>query len=244
MAHASLAARASGRVLSRQPAVRVFDHLLTPAECARLRRLAAGHMAACEVRDSPRLRHRRSSTGCWLPRSDAAASAWRTLRPDPPDAALLAAIEAWVAAACGLPRGHGEPAQVLRYRAGELYALHPDFFDARDADELANGGQRRFTCLVYLSTVPHGAGGATHFPFAAESGERGLRIQPVAGRAVLFENCRRDGRVEPRSVHAGETVKRRVDPSTGNLVEKWVLTKWMREANFEVREDAGFGSVW
>ena len=137
----------------------------------------------------------------------------------------------------GYPRSHGEPAQVLRYQPNSQYEAHPDFFDEYDRRELANGGQRAMTCLVYLATVPEECGGATHFPKA------GLRIQPVEGRAVCWHNTLPSGRVDPRSVHAGELVVRRGGGGSGGsgggaVHEKWVLSKWVRQRPFKVNHGA------
>lgn len=226
--------------LSRRPQLRQFDNVLNEDDCGRLRRLASSRMAACDLSEAAHAAsHERSSTGCWLPRHDAPPLAWKALGATERDVALVARLETWLAEACGLPPTHGEPPQVLRYRPGQQYDLHPDFFDPRDRESLANGGQRVLTCLIYLSTVPAHAGGATFFPRATDeaSGERGLRVQPVAGRAIVLRNASDDGKVDVRSVHAGEPLRRVVDNSSaagGRPVEKWLVTKWVRRRPFLV----------
>ena len=75
-----------------------------------------------------------------------------------------------------------------------------DFFDPEDACELANGGNRQATMLIYLSSLAQADGGATHFPRAK------LSVQPRCGDALLWWNTRCDGRVDPSSAHAGEVV--------------------------------------
>ena len=57
-------------------------------------------------------------------------------------------------------------------------------------------------------------------------------MQPEAGRAIVLNNCLEGGKPDPRSVHAGEVVKRGA--------EKWVLTKWVRRRPFRVAA-GGFG---
>ena len=144
------------------------------------------------------------------------------------------------------------PSQVLRYIPGQRYEVHPDFFDPRDREELANGGQRIVTCLLYLSTLPVGAGGATWFP-EADTGHlrnRGLRVRPVEGRAIIFHNTLPDGSVDHRSVHAGETVRwnrnSHAAPQQDQQVyrppppEKWLLSKWVRQRPYHVDAEAGF----
>ena len=218
----------ASRILSRRPRLRQIDRLLTISECERLRRLAGGALGAVEAHAFPD-QVERSSTGCWLPRGDSPPSAWRTLGAGDADIALVRRLELLLAAECKLHTSHGEPMQILRYREGQRYDVHPDFFDPFDGASLANGGQRLLSCLVYLSTVPPHCGGATYFP---EASPRGLRVQPEAGRAIVLNNCLEGGKPDPRSVHAGEVVKRGA--------EKWVLTKWVRRRPFRVATE-GFG---
>ena len=153
--------------LSKRPRVCKLDRLLSLDDCSQLVRLAAGQLGACDLSEiAHAASHERSSTGCWLPRFDSPQSAWHEFGASENDANLVSRVEAIIAEACGVPASHGEPAQILRYRAGQRYDLHPDFFNPRDRDELANGGQRIITCLVYLTSVPEACGGATYFPRA------------------------------------------------------------------------------
>ena len=54
--------------------------------------------------------------------------------------------------------------------------------------------------------------------------------------------------MDPRSVHAGEVVKRTASgpkdaeaaAGAGVVAEKWLLSKWMRSRPFEVDLEAGF----
>ena len=225
----------AGRLLSRRPRLRQFDALLTPSQCEIVRSLAAASMGTCSLSEQSAGQHERSSTGCWLPRYDSPRSAWRSLRASDEEITLVGRVEALLAELCGMPPSHGEPAQVLRYRPGQEYAAHPDFFDPRDHAELANGGQRVATCLVYLTSVPSSCGGATSFPNAS------LRVQPVAGRAIIWRNVRPGGSVDPLSVHAGNLVRR--ERGRRAVHEKWVLSKWMRQRPFDVDLCASFGAA-
>lgn len=242
------------RVLSRHPRIVSIDAFLRADECTRLRELGEGRMSACELSEVAHAsRHERSSTGCWLPRGDASDLLWAKVGASHADAELVASVEHRIAEELGIPAIHGEPTQVLRYKPGQQYETHPDFFDPRDRDELANGGQRVRTCLIYLSTVPEECGGATAFP------ELGLRVQPVEGRALMWHNVKANGAIDPATVHAGELVIRgrgrqnprhtgpddsAVLPRTPTRrrahVEKWVLSKWIRERPFTVDLSAGF----
>ncbi|MBS0574935.1 MAG: 2OG-Fe(II) oxygenase [Proteobacteria bacterium] len=104
-----------------------------------------------------------------------------------------------------------EPLTLLRYRPGEEYRPHRDYFTP-SAPQLAQpGGQRHSTVCLYLNDVERG--GETVFP------ECRVSVQPRRGRAVMFRNLHPDARPDPRSLHAGLPVL---------VGEKWLATCWIR----------------
>lgn len=119
-----------------------------------------------------------------------------------------------------LPSANAEPINVLNYQAGQMYDAHSDAFDlcAAGADiEIARGGQRLFTSLIYLNEVD--AGGETVFP------ELNLSIAPRKGRLLLFANAWAGERdLCALAVHGAKPV------ASG---EKWAATFWWRERKFE-----------
>ncbi len=129
---------------------------------------------------------------------------------------LCQRIEARIAALLDWPVSHGEGLQVLRYAPGAQYRPHHDYFDPDlpgSGRILQRGGQRVGTLVMYLNTPE--AGGATTFPDA------GLTVHAVAGHAVFFAYDRPDPAT--RTLHGGAPVR---------AGEKWVATKWLREAPF------------
>ena len=107
-----------------------------------------------------------------------------------------------------------EDSNVLRYRPGESYDDHYDFFDpaAPDfRDEIASSGQRVATALVYLNSGYEG--GETEFP------QLGWKFRGNCGDVLAWRNVRPDGSPDPRTLHAGRP------PVSG---EKWLLSKWIR----------------
>jgi prolyl 4-hydroxylase len=68
---------------------------------------------------------------------------------------------------------------------------------------------------MYLNTVE--SGGETIFPTA------GLTIRPRQGDALLFYNVYANGELDPESLHGSSPVL---------AGEKWVATKWVREAEY------------
>lgn len=227
------------QVLSHAPRVSVLDKFMSAVECRAIRALVRPRLGECLI-EAGHPDPIRTSAGAWLPRSDL-ASAFAS----PDSLELLRTVEHRIALASGLPFLNQEPGQVLRYRRGQQYEEHPDFFDCEwQQDELANGGNRAATFLVYLSDVPAINGGATVFPRAKDGP---LRIQPAEGRAVMWHNLlprrgRRSGRVDLLSVHASEpmigTAVNCDAAPDGDGDEKWVLSKWLREGEFSVDVDA------
>jgi prolyl 4-hydroxylase len=129
---------------------------------------------------------------------------------------LIARIERRLAQLTRWPVENGEGLQILHYRPGAQYKPHYDYFDPHEPGTptiLKRGGQRVATILMYLHEPE--AGGGTVFPDAR------LTVAPKKGHAVFFSY----NRAHPitKSLHGGEPVVRG---------EKWVATKWLREAKF------------
>lgn len=105
---------------------------------------------------------------------------------------------------------------VLRYGPGEQYHPHRDYLPPRAVmEDCPQAGNRSRTICVYLNQVE--AGGETVFPHAD------VRVVPVPGRAVVFDNLLADGRPDPESLHAGLPVTQG---------EKWLATLWLRERRY------------
>jgi prolyl 4-hydroxylase len=125
-------------------------------------------------------------------------------------------------------RDHGEEWQVVKYQPGGFYKEHWDYFDPAfegNKPALQAGGQRILTILVYLATVKKG--GETFFP------SFDLKVQPKAGRAVLWRNVLADGSLNTKTIHSG------LPPENG---EKWIATKWLRErSRFLPQQTVSYG---
>jgi prolyl 4-hydroxylase len=114
----------------------------------------------------------------------------------------------------GLDRAHAEPMQGQRYRAGEHYRHHCDYFRTERPHwqrERQRGGQRTWTAMLYLNAVE--AGGETDFP------SLDLRISPEPGLLLMWNNMDRRGRPNRALLHAGLPVLAGV---------KYVITQWYR----------------
>lgn len=125
-------------------------------------------------------------------------------------------IDRMLATLAGVAPENGEPMSVLHYAPGEQFAPHFDYFDPEaptHAEQLAVGGQRIATCLVYLN-VGRYEGGATAFV------DIDLEIRGEQGAALFWRNVGADGAPDRMTRHAG------LAPVTG---EKWLLSKWFRD---------------
>lgn len=124
-------------------------------------------------------------------------------------------IDARIAETIGIARELGESIQAQRYEVGQQFKEHTDYFQP-DSDEYERyarpRGNRTWTFMVYLTDVE--AGGGTQFVALGET------FVPKRGRAVVWNNLYRDGRVNPDTLHAGLPV------AAGAKV---IITKWFRE---------------
>lgn len=132
---------------------------------------------------------------------------------DPHDP-LVAAISKRIDDLLGMQAEWGETIQGQRYEPGQQFQPHHDFFHPGTSywdAEMARGGQRSFTAMVYLNAPEEG--GATEFT------ELGIALDPEPGVLVVWNNANRDGTPNPRTIHAGRPVVRGT---------KYVITKWYR----------------
>jgi len=191
------------------PRIVLFQQLLTDEECDALIALSRDRLARSPVVNpdtgDENLIDARTSLGAMFQVAE---------HP------LIDRIEARIAAVTGVPAEHGEGLQILNYKPGGEYQPHYDYFHPQrpgEARQLAVGGQRIATLVIYLNSVP--AGGATAFPRV------GLQVAPVKGNAVYFCYKLQDGRLDDRTLHAGLPV---------TAGEKWIATKWLRERPYRV----------
>lgn len=189
----------------RHPRVIVFGNLLSDEECEGLIVAARERLARSLTVETQTggevLNVDRTSDGMFFERGENA---------------IVARLEARIAALLRWPVEFGEGLQVLRYRPGAQYRPHYDYFDPVEPGTpsiLRRGGQRVATLVMYLQSPAQG--GATTFP------DVGLEVAPVRGTGVFFSYDRPDPAT--RSLHGGAPVL---------AGEKWVATKWLREREF------------
>lgn len=192
-------------IISEAPLVRMRHDVLSPELCNYLIRVAAPHLARASVNDPTRGAQRVHQS-----RTNTFANFW-LLEGD----VVTDCVDRICASVIGLPCATGEPLSVLHYGPGEEFAPHFDFFDPdapAHAEQLASGGQRIATCLIYLNGDYEG--GATAFV------DVGLEVRGKPGAALFWRNADPDGAPDRRTRHAG------LPPVYG---EKWLLSKWFRD---------------
>lgn len=188
------------------PEVTVFENVLTSDDCAYLIALSRPYLTHSDVINPGSQRDGmtsdvRTSSGTYIPFELVDI--------------IGRYIELKIVNAVGEDLQNSEPMSILCYAPGEYYKPHFDYFDPNlpvTEGLLQDGGQRRASAVTYLA-IPT-TGGGTSFP------ELEITVPPKLGATLWFRNCYANGAIDPRSLHAGDTV------TEG---EKWVVTKWFRE---------------
>ncbi|XP_038905410.1 probable prolyl 4-hydroxylase 7 isoform X2 [Benincasa hispida] len=200
--------------LSSKPRAFLYKGFLSEDECQHLINLAKGKLqqslVAAETGESVTSQER-TSTGMFLTRAQDE---------------IVARIESRIAAWTFLPIDNGEPIQILRYENGQKYEPHFDFF--QDPVNIAIGGHRIATILMYLSDVEKG--GETVFPNSpiklseqeradlSDCAKVGYGVKPKMGDALLFFSLNPNVTPDATSYHGSCPVIEG---------EKWSATKWI-----------------
>ena len=142
----------------------ILPRFLSPDECAALMALTDARVRPSTITD------------------DIGDPAFRTSETGDLDHAdpLVAAIDARLCALAGIGPAFGEPLQAQRYEVGQEFKAHTDYFEPTGidfAEHCTLSGQRTWTMMAYLNTVP--AGGGTRFL------SLGKIIQPEAGKLLV-----------------------------------------------------------
>lgn len=183
-------------------------------------------------------KHMRKSTVSHMHNTEGNANQWRTSSTHwlKQDDSIVHIIDCQTSSLTHLPLTHQENVQVLRYFEGEQYDSHWDYFDpslykGTNMQEKIRGGRNRFLTLFwYMSNVTNG--GWTYFPMAFNNQRpksfklkkindcnKGLKVTPKKGNAIIFYSMKPDGNVDPKSLHGACPV--------GHNQTKWGANKWI-----------------
>ena len=177
------------------PLVARLPAFLTAAECDYLVARAAPLMQPSVIVDP------RSGQQIPNPIRTSDGAAFPLLDEDP----AIHAINRRIATASETDVRCGEPLQVLRYGPGQEYRLHSDALPGAPPAQ-----QRVLTFLIWLNDDFDG--GETQFP------RLGLSLRGRKGDGLLFASTTADGQPDPRAVHAGLPVTRRIK----SLASRWI----------------------
>jgi len=128
---------------------------------------------------------------------------------------FIEAIDNKIFDALGIGEEFSEVTQLQKYEVGQEFKQHTDYFKPGTKEFEMNGlkyGNRTWTFMIYLNTVP--LGGGTHFYALNKT------ISPKRGMAVVWNSLYGDGAVNPDTLHAGLPIEEG---------QKYVITKWFRE---------------
>ena len=198
-------------VVSYVPKAYYFPNFISRTMAEKAIALARPQMRRSEVAkyegsSSDMVEDSRTSDGAWLNEDD-----------------FTATIKERMHAVTNLPRKQFEAIQVLRYKKGQMYSSHHDFFDPALYGK--QDWNRAATFYIFLSDAHTGgefslprANGQAQPPNLSRC-DTGLRVKAKAGHAVLFYGMRPDWHLDPFSLHTGCPVE---------AGEKWSLVVWMQ----------------
>lgn len=178
-----------------------IDNFLSEEKCTDIRNLFQEHLRPSTVtRPHPTDPYYRTSSTCDL----------SLLKHQ-----LVDQLDEKICRTLGIRPAYAEGTQGQHYEVGQEFKQHTDYFNP-DTQEFkqygGSRGNRTWTFMVYLNTVPKGGG--TQFI------KLNHVFQPQAGKAVIWNNVHPDGIPNHNTLHAGMPVLEGC---------KDIITKWFRE---------------
>ncbi len=128
---------------------------------------------------------------------------------------LILELDELIAEAIGIHWSYTDVTQGQRYDLEQEYKAHYDYFEPGTHQYQVFCqflGQRTWTFMIYLNDVEEGGG--TRFRRLEKT------IMPEKGKAVIWNNLKADGSVNPYTIHHGMKVRKG---------SKYIITKWFRE---------------
>jgi hypothetical protein len=195
-------------VACNDPPVFLIDGFLTEQECKWLRDTAEPMFRPSTAVEDNKLVIRNYRTS-W--------TAHLTLSGKESNEPILQSIMARVSAFSGKPISHMESINVVRYRYGEKYEEHHDYFGIKHSNIKSKGGERIMTFFAYLNDIPEDSGGATLFPML------NFDIIPKMGACAFWLNTDQNATIYyEKTLHAGEEIKKE------NII-KYGMNIWIRQ---------------
>lgn len=183
--------------------VYVYQNFLSPADCQLLCDRIDAEAVPSTLYKGTEIDGFRTSFSCHMNAQD----------PD------IDRIDRRIADVLGVDFIFSETMQGQRYRVGEQFKGHYDYFHLDQeywVHEGPHGGQRSWTAMIYLNEPA--AGGATEFPHLQ------IGVKPQLGMMLMWNNMTLDGHQNLNTLHAGTPV------TEGT---KYIITKWFRQNSWQ-----------
>ena len=197
-----------------EPRIVQYKHLISKSEIKHLLKLANGHFKTSTVVDN-------QTGGDVLHQNRTGEFSHLGAGQDQ----VVQEIEKRLAVVTDTRVEQGESIQVIRYRKGQEYKPHYDWFDPAlpgSKKQLQFGGQRILTAIMCLEQAEKG--GETSFP------NIGLTVKLEPGDVLLFSNLTSMMLPDKQAMHSGDPVKVGV---------KTIATRWIRERAASGLEEEG-----
>lgn len=188
--------------IMKSPRIVIIRNILTPKECEWLIEKAKPLMEP-----STQIKGDKQYVGGGRTSYTAVMEEYKDVMP-------LSSILRRFAILVGKPVDCIESPKIVRYRKGQHYGAHYDFFGSDDSPFVQDGGDRMFTFLVYLNTMKEEDGGATKFT------NLDYEVTPHQGDALFWSNIKPNGDYDYDTLHEGCPVL--------TDVEKYVVNIWVR----------------
>jgi prolyl 4-hydroxylase len=208
------------RLIHQSPPVLAIDNYLSPEQCLEVQEVVVPPSSSANQQQQQEAVQVNSATFSPLATSKRTSTSWFCHYAQVPT--MLAKMNHML----GIPLELMEEPQIVRYKTGQEFSWH---YDEVPAAQLANGGQRLATLLVYLNTVQ--SGGGTIFRDLEDRDGNPLTMKPVQGSALLFFPADANGKPDDRTLHKGEVVT--MDD------EKWIIQMWIHERQYSARVPRG-----
>jgi prolyl 4-hydroxylase len=177
----------------------IYDNFLSQKECDKLNALIAHHLRPSTVSFDNGDRYFRTSQSSHLSHLKSP---------------VAIGIDEKICKTLGIRAEYSEGIQAQRYDVGQQFKPHWDYFEPDTKEYMrfaGTRGNRTWTFMVYLNEGMEGGG--TRFT------ELNHTFQPKTGRALLWNNLKRDNTPNPATMHSGEPV------IAGHKI---IITKWFR----------------
>jgi prolyl 4-hydroxylase len=207
------------RLIHQSPPVLAIDNYFTLEQCIDVQEVAVPPPSTNQQQEQEAVQVE-SATFSSLAQSKRTSTSWFCHYAQVPT--LLAKTNHML----GIPLDLMEEPQIVRYKTGQEFSWH---LDEVPTAQLANGGQRLATLLIYLNTVQEGGG--TIFRDLKDRDGDPLTMRPVQGTALLFFPADANGKPDDRTLHKGEVVT--LDD------EKWIIQMWIHERQYRAAVPRG-----